>query len=110
MSTQLSAELKPVREGRLAIFGTTSFVFALLTAVLPVIVLFYFGSQAADAMRPEPDDPNRAKDFGEVGKGFVPFVIMLAGFAAAVGVSWLSSLVGTLTGAIALIRRERKVW
>ena len=57
-----------------------------------------------------PDDPNRAKDVGEAGRGLVPFAIMLAGFALAVAASGLSGLVGTIAGVVALIRREPKRW
>jgi hypothetical protein len=91
-------------------FGTASLVFAILTVVLPVIVLISFGLKAEEAMQPTPDDPNRAKDIGEAGRGVVPFAIMLAGFALAVAASGLSGLVGTITGILALIRLERAVW
>jgi hypothetical protein len=95
-------------KGKGAIFGTASLVFALLTVVLPVIVMIYFGSKAANALPPE--NNNRAKDIGEAGAGLVPFAIALAGVGVAIVVSGVSSLVGTLTGVVAMIRREPKRW
>jgi hypothetical protein len=105
----MEAALPAPATDKKAIFGTTSLVFALLTVVLPVVVLIYFGLKAGDAMQP-PDDPNRAKDIGEAGRGVLPFAIAAAGVAFAIIASGVSSLVGTLTGVVALIRRERSVW
>ena len=103
MATALPLEgQSPPAESKPATFGTASFVFAILTIVLPVLVMIFFGQKATQ----EGQAANNNADHGAL----VSLLLVLAGVVFAGIVSGLSSLVGTLTGVVALIRGESHAW
>jgi hypothetical protein len=97
----LPLETSREAKGKPATFGTASLVFAVLTIVLPVLVMLAFGQKATR----EADSP----EHGGWG-GLVAIGLLFVGVVAAAIVSGLSSLAGTITGVVALARGERRVW
>jgi hypothetical protein len=97
----LPLESRSPLERKSATFGTASLVFAALTIILPVVMMLIFGQKA--------DRESNAPDNGGYGP-LVAIGLLLAGAAIGVIAAGLSSLVGTLTGAVALIRGERSQW
>lgn len=79
-------------------FGTVSLVFALLTVVSPVAVALVTGYELTHN--------EEANNHG--GWGGLLFVVL--GVMAAVLVAGISSLIGTLTGVVALARGEGQNW
>lgn len=81
-----------------ATFGTASLVFAALTVLLPAVAMLLFGEKAA---REE-----RAGPWG----GLASLGVLLAGVFFSSVMAGLSSVAGTVTGAVALIRDEANSW
>ena len=100
MATALPLESRSLPEGKPATFGTTSLVFAILTIVLPVLLMIFIGYKA-DAAEREANNQNN---------GLLGFLLLITGIFFAGIVSGLSSLVGTLTGVAAFARGERHAW
>ena len=78
-------------------FGTASLVFAVLTVVLPVLVML----SAAERADKDTSDPSHV---------WGPFAILLGGGIIAVFLSGVSGALGTLTGGVALARGESSTW
>lgn len=78
-------------------FGTASLVFAGLTIVLPVLVGLFTGE------RLEHSEAAKRDWWGGLG-------IFVLGLLAAIAVAGLSGLIGTVTGIVALVRREGQSW
>jgi hypothetical protein len=97
----LPLRYQPGADAKPASFGTASLVFAGLTVILPVVMMLIFGQKA--------DRESNAPDNGGYGP-LVAIGLLLAGAAMGVIAAGLSSLVGTITGAVALIRGERSQW
>lgn len=74
-------------------------MFAILTIVLPVVLMISFGQKADKADQSE--NPY---------KGFEVLGLVLVGLFFALIAAGVSSVFGTLTGVVALIRDERSVW
>jgi hypothetical protein len=87
--------------GKKATFGTTSLVFAALTVILPAVMMLIFGQKA--------DRESNAPGNGGYGP-LVAIGLLLAGAALGAIAAGLSSLVGTVTGVVALLRGERHTW
>lgn len=82
---------------RSAAFGTASAVCAVLTLLLPVVILFLVGAKAAN----EPNEQARA---------WAPLLVILVGGFLSLLASAFTSVVGSVAGAVALARRERNIW
>ncbi len=89
---EVSVEKKPPT------FGTVSLVFAVLTIILPLVTLLFFGQKAAQE--------ERANAQG----GLAGFLVVIIGVFFSAIVSGLSSLLGTLAAVVALARGERQTW
>jgi hypothetical protein len=101
VATALPLESRSPAENKPAIFGTASLFFAILTIALPVLMMICFGQKADQAEH----DPNQ----GGWG-GLAAIFLLLLGVAFAGIVSGLSSVVGTVTGVVALVRGESHMW
>lgn len=84
-------------EGKKAMFGTLSVVFAALTVILPVLVVAFFSNEAD-------------KDTSDPTHFWGPLALLIAGGILAVLVGGISGLLGTISGSVALIRREPIRW
>ena len=78
-------------------FGITSVVFAVLTVLLPVIIVTFFAVVVTN-------DPN------ERARAWAPVVIVFIGGFVSLMASGITSALGTVAGVIALARHERKSW
>jgi hypothetical protein len=78
-------------------FGTTSLVFAVLTVVLPVLIMLYAGARAD-------------KDTSDPSHVWGPIAILIAGGVFALFALGVSGALGTLTGGVALVRGESSTW
>lgn len=101
MNAALPLPDRPDTDAKPASFGTASLVFAGLTVILPVVLMLIFGQKA--------DRESNAPDNGGYGP-LVAIGLLLAGAAMGAIAAGLSSLVGTVTGAVALLRGERHAW
>jgi hypothetical protein len=101
MAAVLPLEGRSAPESKTAAFGTASFVFAILTITLPVLMMIFFGFKATQ----EGQNANN-NGWGDL----AAFLVVIAGLIFAGIVSGLSSVAGTITGVVALIRGERHMW
>ncbi|VTR97157.1 unnamed protein product [Gemmata massiliana] len=84
-------------ESKGSAFGVTSFVFAGLTVLAPVLIMVFFGARALEsAERPS--------------HSWEPLGLVLAGGVLSIIAAGASSLVGSVAGTIALLRGERRIW
>ena len=91
--------LQPISRSatRSATFGTASAVCAALTVLLPVVILLLLGAKAAN-------EPN------EKAREWAPLLVILVGGFLSLLASAITSVLGSVAGALALARRERSIW
>jgi hypothetical protein len=78
-------------------FGTAALVLAVLTLVLPVLIMLSAGERAD-------------KDTSDPSHVWGPIAILIAGGVFAVFAMGVSGALGTLTGGVALARGEASTW
>jgi hypothetical protein len=86
-------------EPKKPVFGTASAVFAALSVVLPVLIMLLFGREA-----------NQTADMHERDQFWRWLGLLLAGLIVSTLAAGLSGLLGTIAGAVALLRGEPKRW
>ena len=84
-------------EARSSAFGAASAVCAALTLLLPVVIVLAIGAKVAN-------DPN------EQARAWAPLLVVMVGGFISLLASAVTSVVGSIAGAIALARRERNIW
>ena len=98
MEAVLSQPSSVEPEAKKSSFGIASLVFALVTVVSPVVVALVTGYELSHN--------EEANNHG----GWGGFLFIVLGVMAAVFVAGVSSLIGTLTGVVALLRGEAQQW
>ena len=86
-------------ELRRPVFGVASVVFAVLSILVPVLVMVLFGHEAGRASQ----DEKRNQFWEALG-------LLLAGAIVSVFAAGITSLLGSVSGGVALLRRESKRW
>jgi uncharacterized membrane protein YedE/YeeE len=85
-------------EPKKPVFGTASVVFAALSVVLPVLIMLLFDREAN-----QPTEHQRDQFWRWLG-------LLIAGLIVSTLAAGLSGLLGTIAGAVALLRGEPKRW
>lgn len=98
-------EQSPVSECKSTICGTVSLIFAVLAIILPVVIMTCFQHKAAEIQRIRAQNPSKLIDVD-----LTAVMVAFEGYTYAVIVTTATSLIGVLTGAVSLIRRERSMW